>query len=212
MSGKKCARGFAAGLASFLLAAITISFAGGSAQAAPIHGGISFSGDVTAFLSASGMGSEAMDFISAHSLVFGSTTVASSPTGTFSVIPSGTSVTLYTPLQINPTALPSPSTTALWKITTGGVTYSFTLSSALSEPVVTSNALELTGSGTFSDSISSADSSPGTYVATFTTSGCTYSWNASGKAIPVPEPTSMAVLSCCGVGLLSRRRRSVSPR
>jgi hypothetical protein len=210
MSGKKCARGFAAGLASFLLAAITVSFAGGSAQAAPIHGGISFSGDVTAFLSASGMGSEAMDFISAHSLVFGSTTVASGPTGTFSGIASGTPVTLYSPLEINPPALPVPATTPVWQVTSGGVTYKFTLAT-LTEPLDTSDALELTGSGTFSDTISSADSSPGTWVATFTTSGCTYSWNASGKAVPVPEPTSMAVLSCCGVGLLSRRRRSASP-
>jgi hypothetical protein len=199
-------RGFSAVLGTLLVTVCALTLGSRSADAAAIHGGISFNGNVTAFLSSSGMGSEAMDFMDAHSLVFGSTVVSSSPTGTFSPITAGTSVSIYSPLIINPATLPTPSTKALWQVSFGGTTYFFTPSS-LTEPVDTSNALELSGTGTFSDSISSADNTPGTWVATFTTSGCTYSWNCSSKATPVPEPGSVALLSMASVGLLARRRK-----
>ncbi len=206
MQGKQMrSRRVSAILCSVLAGALAISLSADRAHAAAIHGAISFNGNVTAYLNASGTGTEAMDFTLAHSLVFGTTNVSANPTGTFAGITTSTLVDLFSPLEINPPQLPVPTTSPLWQVTFGGVTYKFTLNT-LTEPLDTSSALELSGSGTISDSISPSDSSPASWVATFTTSGCTYSWNSSAKAVAVPEPTSIAILSLAGLCLLSRRR------
>jgi len=184
--------------------AVALSIAPKSAQAAKLSGAISFNGNVTAYLNSNGTGTEATDLITAHSLVFGPSVVSAGANGSYSGITSGTAVTMYSPLDINPPALPVPATSPLWQVTEGPVTYSFTLS-ALIEPYVSSTALVLSGSGVMSDG-TPGDANTGTWIGTFTTSGSTYSWNASSAAA-VPEPASIALI-VAGAGLLCRPSRA----
>jgi hypothetical protein len=146
----------------------------------------------------------------AKSLVFGSSYVAAGANGSFDSITVGTPVSVYSPLQINPPVLPTPSTAPLWQVTSGITTYALTLSK-LTEPVDTSSAIELTGSGIISNG-TPADSTPGTWVATFTSASMcdnvTFSWNASSAT--VPEPASVSLLGIGAVGLLSRRRKRIA--
>jgi hypothetical protein len=55
--------------------------------------------------------------------------------GSFSAIPAGAFVTMYSPLVINPPALPVPATAPLWQVNVGPTLFTFTLSS-LTEPTV----------------------------------------------------------------------------
>ncbi|MGD0464874.1 MAG: PEP-CTERM sorting domain-containing protein [Tepidisphaeraceae bacterium] len=185
-----------------LAGAVALNVAAPRARASVITGGISFFGNVTPYLTTTGTGTPATDFTLAKSLVFGPSTVASGANGSFSGIAAGTPVTMYSPLEINSPSLPVPATTPLWQVVSGGVTYSLTLST-LTEPLDTSTALELTGAGVLTDG-NPADASTGTWVATFTTSGSTYSWNASSAAT-VPEPAALALVAFGGLALLRRR-------
>jgi hypothetical protein len=187
-----------------LSGAVALVLAGQTAQANTITGGISFSGNVTPYLSSTGSGPVATDYISAKSLVFGPSFVANGPTQTFAgITPITTPVTMYSPLVINPPQLPVPATSALWAVTFGGVTYSFTLST-LTEPVDQATFMTLTGSGIMSDG-TPADSNTGTWVATFTTAGDTFSWNsssgASGPSTP-GTPDGGVTLMFLGLGLV----------
>ena len=186
-----------------MIGALVVSITAAGVRANTITGGISFSGNVTAYLNPLGTGPQATDYITAHSLDFGPSVVNSGANGTFAGIFAGTPVTMYSPLVINPPALPIPATSPLWQVTVGATNFSFTLATML-EPVDTADAMELTGSGIMNDGVPS-DSNVGTWVATFTTSGSTFGWNASSAA-SVPEPGSGALMAAGGVALLRRRR------
>jgi hypothetical protein len=190
-----------------LLALFALAFAlvaPKTAQAAKILGGISFNGNVTPYLNTIGTGPTATDLISAKSWVFGPTVTSLGANGSFGSVPSGVPVTMYSPLDVNPPALTIPASTPVWQVTSGGITYAFVLSS-LTEPVDAPTYLVLTGAGTVSDG-TPADNNTGNWVATFTTEGSTYSWNASFQATPLPEPASLSVIGIAGIGLLRRRR------
>jgi hypothetical protein len=179
-----------------------ILFANQSAQANLITGGISFNGNVTPYLNSTGTGTQASDFISAHSVNFGPTVVSAGANGSFAGILSGTPVTMYSPLVFNPPTLPVPATSPIWSVTSGGVTYSLTLS-VLTEPVDQATFMTLTGSGILSDGIP-ADSNTGNWVATFTTSGSTFSWNSSSGSTTAPAvPDAGSSLLLLGLGLVA---------
>lgn len=174
-------------------------------SAVPINGSISFNGNVTPYVSTTGTGTVATDYSAAHSLVFGQTFVSAGADGSFASVPQNSQVFVYSPLVINPTALPVPSTTPLWSTAVGGFT--FTLSLLTEDPLVSPfNTLTLRGIGVISDGIA-ADQNTGTWVATFTTAqsaaGETFSWNSSSRAnIPgVPDGGSCLIL--LGLGLAS---------
>jgi len=166
-----------------------------SANATVINGGISFNGNVTAYLNSTGTGTIATDYTLAHSLVFSTSFVSAGANGSFMGIAVNTPVLMYSPLQVNPPGLPVPATSALWTV---GI-YSFTLST-LTEPLDTSTALELVGSGIMSDG-NPADSNTGTWTATFTTSGSTFSWNSSSSATAATVPEAGTSLLLLGLGL-----------
>jgi hypothetical protein len=189
--------------AAFLSAATGVAFLGVGPQTAVaslITGAVSFFGNVTPFPNTSGTGTPVTDFTLAKSLSFGASFAAAGPTNSFSSLPASAPVTVSL-IDVNPTASPAPSA-PLW--TVGGFT--FTLTSPLTEPTDTSDVLVLKGTGTISDG-TPADSNTGTWVATFTTSGSTYSWNSSFTTAAVPEPASIGALAVAGAGLLARRKR-----
>ena len=174
-------------------------------EASPITGGISFSGSVTPYTTFDGTGSVATDYTLAHSLVFGLSYVAAGANGSFAGVTQNTPVSMYSPLQINPAALPVPATLPLW--TVNG--FKFTLT-ALTEPNVSPTVLVLQGSGVISDS-TPADSNTGTWVATFTTSGSTFSWNSSSAATVPDAGTSLLLLGLglTALGIFAQIRKQV---
>jgi hypothetical protein len=187
-----------------------------SAEANIISGGISFNGNVIAYDTTDGTGPEASDYISAHSVVFGPSVVSLGANGSFAGISADTPVTMYSPLDINPPQLPIPATSPLWSVTYGAVTYTFTLST-LTEPADQANFMVLTGAGNMSDG-TPADDNTGTWVATFTTSGDTFSWNASanatgGNGLNVPEvgaTIQFLGLALAGLAAFARLRKQVA--
>jgi hypothetical protein len=167
-----------------------------SAQANTITGGISFNGNVTPYLNNTGTGTQASDYVSAHSVVFGPTVVSLGANGSFAGISAGTTVNMYAgALEINPPALPFPVTSPLWSV--GGFT--FTLS-GLIESAVQPTFMALSGTGIMSDGIP-ADFNTGTWVATFTTEGSTFSWNSSSGATGTSVPDGGSSLLLLGLGL-----------
>jgi hypothetical protein len=167
-----------------------------SAQANPITGTVSFSGGVTGYLNTTGTGATSSDFTQDHSLVFSGISVvpvSTLNTGTYAGL-GGSTVTIYSPLQINPTATPPvPSPLPLWSI--GGTTLSFTVTTLLqsiSTPPGSSlpnSALNLFGTGTLTDG-NPADSVTGTWNAVFSSAiggngQVTFSFGSvSGATVP----------------------------
>lgn len=111
----------------------------------------------------------------------------------------GQSVT-YTPFAFRPVLSPSP-VTPLWTFATGGLTYSFELTSLSIDAGGTANSLTLHGLGnaTITGGTSSFDSTPGTWVFTLNNAGSTFSYSSSDS---VPTPDGGATAALIGVGLL----------
>jgi hypothetical protein len=104
-------------------------------------------------------------------------------------IPLNSSVTMYSPLHINPTQLPDAP---VWEV--GG--FSLKLDTLTSSG--DSDSLTLSGRGTISSTNPLYDDTPGTWVATFNSDGgftgpATFSWSASSGA-SVPDGGGTAVL------------------
>jgi hypothetical protein len=192
--------GLRAGLVALAGGIAALAVAPRVAQASIVSGSISFYGNVTPYLDTTGTGTVATDFQSAHSLVFGTSYTAASPTGSFSGIAENSPVTMSL-IQFNPPQLPAA---AIWTVGS----YSFTLST-MTEPVDQPDFLVLTGAGILSDGVP-ADDNTGVWIATFTTVGGTYSWNSSFNSIAVPEPLSAGTLVIAGAGLLARRKRTIA--
>ena len=178
-------------LSMLMAGAVALNIVPQSAQASTIHGGISFDGSVTPYGSTDGSGAAVTDYTLAHSLVFGLSYVAAGANGSFAGVAQNTQVSMYSPLQINPTALPVGNA-PLW--TVNG--FSFTLTT-LTEPNLSPTVLVLQGAGIMTDGVP-ADANTGTWVATFTTSGSTFSWNSSSSATVPDAGTSLLLL---GLGL-----------
>jgi len=176
-----------------------------SATATPITGSISFNGNVTPYVNASGTGTEATDYSLAHSLVFGQTSVSAGANGSFSGVTQGSAVSMYSPLLVNPPGLPVPATTPLWATAIGGFTFTLV---TLTEDVLVSpfNTMTLRGTGTLSDG-KAADTTTGTWVATFTTAnsanGATFSWNSSSMADVAAVTDHATSIMLLGFGLVS---------
>jgi hypothetical protein len=159
-----------------------------SVQAIPITGGISFAGSYTPNNS---------DLNVATSITFGSSFVTSD-NGSFAIFAPGSSVTMASPLAINPTVVPVLS---LWSI---GI-YSFDAYS-LVQSAQSANTLTLTGTGLIKDG-NSADSVAGTWLATFNTLNDTFSYSASAAANVPDGGTTVMLLggALAGLGLLKRK-------
>jgi hypothetical protein len=176
-----------------------------SASATPISGSISFNGNVTPYDDSIGTGTVASDYSMAHSLVFGLTTVSAGANGSFSGVTEGSSVSMYSPLVVNPPGLPVPVTAPLWSTAIGGFTFTLV---TLTEDVLVSpfNTMTLRGTGTLSDG-NPADTTTGTWVATFTeansNTGATFSWNSSSQSDITAVTDHGASVMLLGFGLIS---------
>src|ERR1700677_4919182 len=111
------------GILALMTAAIALVFASMNAHAAQISGGISLSGNLTAYVSSNGIGTTASDYTKAHGVVFGPSSVNLGASGTFAGIASGTPASLYSPLVISPPQLPVPQSSPLWQVTKNSTTY-----------------------------------------------------------------------------------------
>ncbi len=161
-----------------------------SAQANPITGGISFAGNYTP---------NNNDLTAATSIAFGSTFVTSA-NGNFAIFAPGSTVTMATPLAINPTLAPVLS---LWSI---GI-FSFDATS-LTQSAQTATTLTLTGTGVIKDG-NPADQVAGQWIATFNTLNGTYSWSASAGSVPDASST-LLLLGSALTGISIIRRKLVS--
>jgi hypothetical protein len=197
-------------LAPLAVGAVALALLPQTNSAVPITGSISFNGNVTAFVNASGTGTIATDYSLAHSLVFSETLVSAGANGAFAGIPLNSAVDVFSPLGINQPSFPTPSGTPLWTTAFGG--FKFLLTSLTEDPLVGPfDTMTLRGVGTISDG-NPLDDNTGEWVATFTDAtsaeGTTFSWNSSFHD-DAPQPM-LAVDngSCCvllGLGLISLR-------
>lgn len=158
-----------------------------SAQATTISGGLSFAGNYTPNTS---------DLTTATSITFGSTFVTSA-NGTFAIFAPGTSVTMASPLAINPTVTPVLS---LWSI--GGFSFD---AFSLVQSAQTASTLTLTGTGVIHNG-NPADDAAAQWIATFNTLSDTFSWSASTGTVPDASSTLMMLGGALsGIGMIRRK-------
>ena len=158
-----------------------------SAQANTITGGFSFAGAYTPSSS---------DLTTATSITFGNSFVTSA-NGSFASFAPGSTVTMASPLAINPTVTPVIS---LWSIGN----FSFDAFS-LVQSAQTATTLTLTGNGVIHDG-NSADDTAAQWIATFNTLSDTYSWSASTGTVPDASSTLMLLGGAMtGIGMIRRK-------
>lgn len=179
------------------------------AGAVPITGGISFFGSYTPQDSSAVM---QPDLNNATQIAFGTTAVGFSGTsGSFTLIPDLTLVTMFSPLVFVPPTVPGP---ALWSVSAGGHTFSFTLSTLVNGGVTGSypgaQSLTLSGVGTVSYAGAGGfDPTPGSWVGTFNAGGATFTWSSSTASLPDGGLT-LALLGFALVGMEGLRRKLTS--
>ena len=173
-----------------------------AAHAVPIYGGISFFGGYTPQDSTA---TTVADLNNATQIAFGPTVVGIGGTsGAFTVIPDFTSVTMFTPLVISPATLPG---SALWSVSSGGNTFTFTLTSMTVSPVSGSlpgaQALTVNGIGTLSYA-GGLGYTPieGSFIGTFNGGQGTSTWSASTASVP-DGGTTVTLLGASLLGLLA---------
>jgi hypothetical protein len=157
------------------------------ASAVPITGGISFVGGYTP---------NNPDLSAATSVTFGPTFVFGA-NGAFSSLFLAP-VSMYSPLAINPTALPAGP---LWSV--GG--FALTLSSLI-ETDVHPDTLTLRGVGMIHSTNPSLSDTSGKWVATFNSLGNTFSWSSSSSAVPDGGLTLVLLgMAVSGLGFMRRK-------
>src|ERR1700744_309634 len=119
-----------------------------AAQATSITGGISFIG--LSYTPENSSSTPVSDLSLATQIAFTpGQTLSGGTSGSFNAIPFGTSVSMFTPLVISPVTIPG---SALWTVSSGGNTFTLTLTSMSVSPVTGSfpgvQALTVSGSGT----------------------------------------------------------------
>jgi hypothetical protein len=156
-------------------------------NAVEITGGISFAGGYTP---------DNNDLTAATKVTFGPTVVMDS-NGDFT-LPMFTLVTMANYLEWDPSFTVSPAN-PLWSV--GGFTFDLT---SLAVTAESANSITLNGLGVVKHA--NFDDTDGNWVATFNTSGNTFSWSASSSSVP-DGGTSVALLGIAvvGTGLLRRR-------
>ena len=191
-------------LGASLLVALGLTAA---ANAAAIVGGISFAGG---FIPQDSASAPVANLTSATQIAFvnpGITIGAGS--GTFSIIPAFSPVTMATPLVFVPPTLPGGN---LWSVTNGGHTFTFAMTSMTVDPIDLSasplESMAIHGAGTVSYVGPAGPFTPsnGTWVATFNTGGGTFSWSSSAASTP-DGGTTMALFGVSLLGLGAIRRK-----
>ena len=183
--------------------AVAMSVSGASAvDAAQITGTISFGGEANP--------AAGEDWVTTTMVDFSSPIIVSGGTGDYAGL-ANTPVT-FTDFTFEPVLSPNP-VSPLWTFTTGGTTYSFTLSTI----AVTSEGYDinqdsfliLSGSGTLSISgVINRDATFGTFQFSGNETAGDFSFSASNAARPTPEPGTVGLfgLALLGLGGAVRRR------
>ena len=183
----------------FSLALILVGLTVLNVSALPsINGSIEFSGSFTT--DAPGSLSSATQFLS-----FSGVTVQGTPTGAYSVIPSGSEVT-YTPFTFRPSLSPSPLE-PLWEVEYEGVEYSFNATGVNIDSEI-EFFIQLSGTGIAH--IPNYDPTPGTWVLSATDFFGTLTFNATtvNATTAVPEPTSILLVTVGLLGLVGIGKKS----
>ena len=166
-------------------------------QAAQFTGGISFTGDYTP---------NNNDLTVANSIAINDAFVglgSGARAGTFNLVSAGATVTMYTPILVNPTVLP---VSTLWSVAAGSDTFSMTLY-GLSEDPPHITDLTLRGIGMLTDSAGTYDATMGTWTATFNSGGGTFTWSSS-TGVEVPDGGMTVMLlgaALSGLALIRRK-------
>ena len=194
---------------------LAMGVAAPAAQAAPITGGISFIGDATSIGGTTWATATGINFTGCAACVganAGKEATVENTMGSYN----GTAGAFvdFTDFMFSPNLSPNP-VTPLWTFVSGGLTYSFDMTSIQVNAQGTGTGgqtfLTVTGGGTLF--ITGFDPTPGVFAFSGNESGGAFSVSASSNALaaaaPVPEPGSLVLL---GLGLVSlaaiaRKRR-----
>jgi hypothetical protein len=188
-------------LGASLLVALGLTAA---ANAAFINGGISFAGDYTVQNSSSvdvtllSLGSQ---------IAFVNPGVTTSRGGNFTIIPAGSPVTMATPLIFVPPTVPGGN---LWSVTDGTDTFTFLLNSMTVDPIETGppEAVRIHGTGdvSYTGPNGPFQTTPGSWVANFSSGGGSFAWSSTTVSTP-DGGTTMALFGVSLLGLGAIRRK-----
>ena len=130
---------------------------------------------------------------------FSSTVLAGGASGDFGFVDFASVTMNGDPLIFNPFVASAPFFTisTLW---------SFDLDSIVID-LQSASQLNLTGLGTIKDLTTGLDDTPGNWIATFNTSGASFSFSSSTSTIPEPATLALFGIGLLGLGFLSRRRK-----
>ena len=174
-----------------------------TASAIPITGGLSFSGNATP-QNSTGVAQSNLTLATQVFFPTGQQSV-SNGTGSFSGIPYGTIVSMFVgqPLLNNTLKFGAPQNTPILSFyTVAGFTFDL-LTIAVGPDTTTPTTLSITGTGTFSGN--GFTPTRGTYLAQFGTAGGSFSFAASGAALP-DGGTTVALLGLSLVAIEAGRR------
>ena len=173
-----------------------------SAHAANITGGISMAGGP--------ISTDTVDLSTANAITGFGTVVTTTTSGTYAPVAPGTVITTTTGFQFDPSFSPSP-TVNVWRFVSGGLTYSFDLTSidTFSQGTMANGTkfLDIAGIGTLH--VTGFTDTTGNYILTANQAGqpVTFSFSASNGAL-VPDggmTIAMLGMALTGLGLIRRK-------
>jgi len=174
--------------------AATAAFASGSANAAFIEGGLSFAGQGSPTPAATPWGA-------ATGVTFGNSIVTSvTPGGSYAAVAFATPVN-FTSFTFSPALSPSP-VDPLWSFSSGGSTFSFTLTS-LQVIAQTGDFLNLSGEGTLK--ATGLEDTKGYWQFTGQGPIGNFSVSSSSGAVPLPGTLALLGLGLFGAAGVTRR-------